>query len=189
MNKATRIKQKDLQELQTNIHEINRGLGWWDKPRTDTQFFLLFDSELTEAFEAVRRGDIADDHLPQYRGFTVEIADFVIRVLDYLGSKSFTPKSIDYHFGNEVINAINGDEVSFVAFLKFLLVDDYYYPDKSKVEVSFSEEMLSQIVIICFAYMNDDEHFLSVISEKVSYNKKRADHKRENRALKGGKQF
>lgn len=40
----------------------------------------LIHSELSEALEAHRKG-LRDDHLPQYEGETVELADAVIRIM------------------------------------------------------------------------------------------------------------
>ena len=42
-------------------------------------------SELSEALEAIRKGKM-DDHLPQYPGEVVELADCLIRILDYCGA-------------------------------------------------------------------------------------------------------
>jgi NTP pyrophosphatase (non-canonical NTP hydrolase) len=46
--------------------------------------FALMHSELSEAFEAVRK-DKMDDHLPNRPGVTAELADALIRILDYCG--------------------------------------------------------------------------------------------------------
>jgi len=185
----TKIKAKDLQELQKNIHKAHKDLGWWDNYRTDTQFFLLFDSELTEAFESIRKGDIKDDHLPQYRGFTVEIADFAIRCLDYLGAKSYSFSDHDLKFGIAETCAVRTSELSFIAFLKRELNNNLLILANSEDSIVIQRRIIANLVALCFEYINDDEHFLCVISEKVSYNKKRSDHKRKNRAKNGGKAF
>ena len=78
------------------------------------------DDEIAEAMEGERK-DLMDDHLPHRKMAEVELADAVIRILDYAGA-----------FGYDVEGAIE---------------------------------------------------------EKLEYNKHRADHKRENRAKEGGKQF
>jgi hypothetical protein len=43
---------------------------------------MLMVSEISEAVEARRDKDAADDKLPQFSGFTVELADCMIRILD-----------------------------------------------------------------------------------------------------------
>ena len=43
-------------------------------------------SELSEAMEAVRKSKM-DDHLPHRLGVEVELADAVIRIMDYAGAR------------------------------------------------------------------------------------------------------
>ncbi len=59
--------------------------GWWDEPRRDGELIALMHSELSEALEAVRRGNPSDDKIPEYSGLTAELADLVIRVMDMAG--------------------------------------------------------------------------------------------------------
>lgn len=40
-------------------------------------------SELSEALEALRHGNKPDDHIPEFSGVEAELADVVIRILDY----------------------------------------------------------------------------------------------------------
>ena len=47
----------------------------------------LITSEISEALEADRK-DLMDDHLPQYYGFDVELADALIRILDMCGANN-----------------------------------------------------------------------------------------------------
>ena len=77
----------NLVELQNKIHAQNKELGWWDETRPFHTFICLFHSELSEAMEGDRKG-LMDDHLPQYPMFQVELADFVIRCMDWLGSEN-----------------------------------------------------------------------------------------------------
>ena len=43
----------------------------------------LMHSELSEALEAVRKGRPKDQHLPERDNLTVELADCVIRIMDF----------------------------------------------------------------------------------------------------------
>lgn len=68
---------------------------WYHNPTTGELLFLnrgerfaLMHSELSEAFEA-ERTDKMDDHLPHRRGAEVELADTIIRIMDYCGNYHF----------------------------------------------------------------------------------------------------
>jgi NTP pyrophosphatase (non-canonical NTP hydrolase) len=61
---------------------------WWTSLETGEridrnvgEMLALVHSEISEALEGHRKG-LMDDHLPQYRMFTVELADAIIRILD-----------------------------------------------------------------------------------------------------------
>ena len=43
----------------------------------------LMHSELSEALEAIRRGNSPDSHIPDFNGIEAELADVVIRIMDY----------------------------------------------------------------------------------------------------------
>lgn len=65
--------------------------GWWTNPETGHpkqrnkgEMIALMHSELSEALEGVRKGT-QDDHLPEYDSVTVELADTIIRILDFAG--------------------------------------------------------------------------------------------------------
>jgi NTP pyrophosphatase (non-canonical NTP hydrolase) len=111
---------KSINELRDEIHQNNVTAGWWNKPREKGTLLMLIVSEVAEAMEGERK-DLMDDHLPHRKMAEVELADAVIRILDYAGGHGYD---------------IEGAMI-----------------------------------------------------EKLEYNKQRADHKLENRAKEGGKQF
>lgn len=114
------IKIETINILADHIHAQNKEAGWYDNPREDGTMISLIHSEVSEALEGLRK-DINDDHLIGRKMAEVELADAVIRILDFAAYK-----------GYDLAGAIAG---------------------------------------------------------KLEYNKRRADHKRENRELKHGKKF
>lgn len=169
----------NLIELQNKIHAQNKEMGWWDEPRPFSTFVCLFHSELSEAMEGDRKG-LMDDHLPQYPMFQVELADFVIRCLDWLGSV----KANDYG-QTEISEAKDMEVCDLIARLHSSVsncIDSNLKPEDA-------EFVLSATVEFCFEYAHGNFDLHKIILEKVEYNKHRADHKRENRALEGGKKY
>lgn len=173
----------NLVELQNKIHQQNVEMGWWDAPRPFSTFVCLFHSELSEAMEGDRKG-LMDDHLPHYPMFQVELADFVIRCLDWLGSKSWS----NYDF---YVFIRKSNRVEFLADMHLkvskayeLNMDPYYGKNGD-----FNKPIASAVVY-CFDFAELKGFDLyQIILEKVEYNKNRADHKKENRAKEGGKKY
>lgn len=72
-------------------HEADR---WYRDPSTGEllqplnvgERFMLMVTELAEGFEGVRK-DLMDDHLPHRKMVEVELADAIIRILDFAGDK------------------------------------------------------------------------------------------------------
>jgi len=66
--------------------------GWWTdaetglpKHRNVGEMIALMHSELSEALEGARKGT-NDDHLPEYTSVEVELADTIIRIMDFSGA-------------------------------------------------------------------------------------------------------
>lgn len=75
-----------LDFLAKRVASWNEYQGFWDTDNTGEKLMLMV-SELGEALEAHRKG-LKDDHLPDFDGITVELADCIIRILDYCGHHS-----------------------------------------------------------------------------------------------------
>jgi NTP pyrophosphatase (non-canonical NTP hydrolase) len=78
---------KTVSELARRIFANNK--HWRVDPRTGEAVphdvprrCMLLVSEAAEMFEAWRRGNPPDDHLPEYDGYATELADLLIRALD-----------------------------------------------------------------------------------------------------------
>jgi hypothetical protein len=181
-------KRMSLVELQNKIHAQNKEMGWWDEIRPFSTFVCLFHSELSEAMEGDRKG-LMDDHLPQYPMFQVELADFVIRCLDWLGSKNHSTPEACYDFIE--INYEEYDGIELIARLHNGVAQTFqHYLDKNKIADFDVRDGISACVEICFSWCDFKSIDLyQIILEKVEYNKHRADHKRENREKEGGKKY
>jgi NTP pyrophosphatase (non-canonical NTP hydrolase) len=76
-----------LNKLQERAFANAKAKGFCDSERNVGEVIALMHSELSEALEAARHGYPADDKLPQHSNFVVELADCVIRILNYAGEK------------------------------------------------------------------------------------------------------
>ena len=77
----------NLNALARAVHAAN--IKWWQDPRTGLpikrnkgELLALIHSEISEALEGERK-DLMDDKLPHRKMAEVELADAIIRILDY----------------------------------------------------------------------------------------------------------
>ena len=60
--------------------------GFHDELVEDGTRIALMHSELSEALEAIRK-DLVSDHIPEFSGVEEEMADVIIRIMDFSGLK------------------------------------------------------------------------------------------------------
>lgn len=73
-----------LNTLQSMVYDWNATQGFWASDNTAEKIALMH-SELSEALEADRKSITSDDKITAYTGLEAELADTVIRILDFSG--------------------------------------------------------------------------------------------------------
>lgn len=84
-----------LKSFSAELHETATSKGWWSdrlklaaqspagSVQVDIGCVALAITELAEAIENIREGYKPDDKVPQFSGLEAELADCIIRILDF----------------------------------------------------------------------------------------------------------
>ena len=73
-----------FEQLQNTITAAMSAQGFWDSANTGEKIALMH-SELSEMLEADRKSIEVSEHIPEFSGVEEELADLVIRALDFAG--------------------------------------------------------------------------------------------------------
>lgn len=71
--------------VKNRVHANAKRAGFWDKERNKGEAIALMHSELSEALEWLRHGNKKSDHIPEFSGLEEEMADVIIRIMDFAG--------------------------------------------------------------------------------------------------------
>jgi len=167
------------------IYEWNVSVGWWDDPNECVyQKLQLVSTEIAEATEGERK-DLMDDHLPHRKMGEVELADALIRVLDFgqhmkVLYKQGYPSNVwcfeDNTIGKQHLG-INADVIELA----------YVFSRHPHSDMTRNYSMLIESIVTVSE--NQGYDLKGAVTDKMLYNTTRLDHKREARTHFGGKQF
>jgi hypothetical protein len=169
---------KYLNELAARVHAAN--IKWWQDPKTGKPIrrnrkglIALVISELAEALEGERK-NLMDDKLPHRRMAEVEMADTVIRLLDFAGGFGITRLIAGSEFRLEVAHdkPVAIFDMMFYATLIGTGSDPHIW------------KLIDYISSYCVTHGYD---LWAALEDKMKFNATRHDHTHEARREKGGK--
>lgn len=72
------------------IYSIALSKGWYDDgDRNPGEIIALIHAELSEGLEGLRKGNPPSDKIPEFSSIEEELADVVIRLMDYSAHKKY----------------------------------------------------------------------------------------------------
>lgn len=75
--------------IQEMVHRNAINHGWWEKERSDGEVIALIHSELSECLESLRNGNPESTKIPGHCHAVEELADAVIRIMDYAQTRKW----------------------------------------------------------------------------------------------------
>lgn len=76
-------------QVSSYCHQTSKEHGFYENGFNDGEKIALMHSELSECLEAVRHGDPQSEKTPEFSNGTEELADAVIRIMDYAQAKGY----------------------------------------------------------------------------------------------------
>lgn len=164
---------------------------WWHDLQTGArldrnkgELIMLIVSEVAETMEGERK-NLMDDHLPYRKMAEVELADVVIRVLDYAGAFNY---DLDAVFNTVQIEATAENKPQALLDITAEFVHAYECEEigYKGISAKYIARGLKRTYMYAAKHGYDID---AAVVEKNAYNATRADHKKENRLSENGKKF
>lgn len=159
-----------LTELQKEIYSINKANGWHDKVPSKLEQHALFHTEITEANNEFIEGRLEtwyqEDGKPE--GFYTELADVVIRILDYFSLDGITYNSEQDN--KYSWSATDGDTFALVLHGEISNATEQVRANKQVNEAI----ILNYVILFIDAFLaSNNQSLTDLIAEKIAYNKTR----------------
>ena len=176
-----------LNALKDKAHAWAVGRGFYEEVKPDAFYLGLVMSEAGEAINADRKGrhadtkgfeeiEAAEKDFPFAENFEAhikdsvedEIADIVIRLLDFAGHKRYGLRfEVDYELTNPVFKALEREGLSSVLYQLNYALGNAYDRDRLEEGISCSIMIYSE----CFGKMTgSDKDLWWFIEKKMAYN-------------------